>query len=203
MGTVAVDNPWELLHKIRVGQPGSAPTMPSWVATGGTPQGAADIGRYIQDNFPTGIERVAGTLVLSKGVAKRSKRGTWNVKATGTYDPGLPESYAGDLRDLRVTIEGLPQFDPTASGGTLKAKRDKEKTRAVVKFTIKPGGGNKLAVSLKKRRLLLVLRNASPSWFDPRDGVSVEVDLANSRASVTSPMTFRGDNKAVFGGAGR
>jgi len=47
---VAVDNPWELLHKIRFGQPGSE--MTSWLLVDGDDQGAADIGRYLQDDFP-------------------------------------------------------------------------------------------------------------------------------------------------------
>ncbi len=50
VGTVAVNNPWELMHKIRVGQPGTS--MPSWTAEGGDDQGVADIGRYAQLNFP-------------------------------------------------------------------------------------------------------------------------------------------------------
>lgn len=51
VGTIALENPWELLHKIRFGQP--AAPMPSWMAGGGTPSGAADIGRYVQLNFPS------------------------------------------------------------------------------------------------------------------------------------------------------
>ena len=47
---MATYNPWELLHKIRVGQPGAP--MPSWLAGGGTDQGAADIGLHAQLNFP-------------------------------------------------------------------------------------------------------------------------------------------------------
>lgn len=46
LGTIANDNPWEMLHKIRFGQP--AAPMPSWLAGGGTNQGATDIGRYAQ-----------------------------------------------------------------------------------------------------------------------------------------------------------
>ncbi len=53
VGTVAVSNPWEFMHKIRVGQPGSQPAMPSWTQNGGSDQGAADLGLYIQQNFPT------------------------------------------------------------------------------------------------------------------------------------------------------
>ncbi|MHC4127293.1 MAG: multiheme c-type cytochrome [Planctomycetota bacterium] len=47
---IAVDNPWELLHKVRCGQPGTL--MPSWLLVNGADQGAADIGRYLQDDFP-------------------------------------------------------------------------------------------------------------------------------------------------------
>ncbi|MFQ5501592.1 MAG: DUF4215 domain-containing protein [Phycisphaerae bacterium] len=48
LGTIATHNPWELMHKVRVGQPGSS--MPSWVGPPnmGADQGVADIGRYIQ-----------------------------------------------------------------------------------------------------------------------------------------------------------
>ncbi|MFQ5410929.1 MAG: c-type cytochrome [Phycisphaerae bacterium] len=53
VGTIAVHNPWELMHKIRIGQPASS--MPSWVGPPhlGSDQGVADIGRYIQTGaFP-------------------------------------------------------------------------------------------------------------------------------------------------------
>lgn len=50
VGTVAVQNPWEFLHKIRFGSAGSP--MPSWLAGGGSDQGAADIGRYAQLSLP-------------------------------------------------------------------------------------------------------------------------------------------------------
>ncbi len=47
---VASGNPWELLHKIRFGQPSTQ--MTSWLLVNGQDQGAADIGRYLQDGFP-------------------------------------------------------------------------------------------------------------------------------------------------------
>ena len=53
VGTVADHNPWELMHKIRFGQP--ATSMPSWIQYGGTTQGVADIGVYAQINFPSGL----------------------------------------------------------------------------------------------------------------------------------------------------
>jgi len=50
LGNIATENPWEFLHKTRFGQPGSS--MPQYLAFG-TNQGAADIGTYVQQNFPT------------------------------------------------------------------------------------------------------------------------------------------------------
>ncbi|MHC4909935.1 MAG: c-type cytochrome, partial [Planctomycetota bacterium] len=51
VGTIAVENPWEMLHKIRFGNPGDP--MPPWLGGGGGDnQGAADIGRYAQLNLP-------------------------------------------------------------------------------------------------------------------------------------------------------
>jgi thiosulfate dehydrogenase len=50
VGTIAVDNPWELQHKIRFGQPGSA--MPSLITGGGTTQDVADLGAFCQ-TLPT------------------------------------------------------------------------------------------------------------------------------------------------------
>jgi thiosulfate dehydrogenase len=49
IGHIAGNNPWEFLHKVRMGQPGSP--MPSWIEEGGTDQEATDIGRYCQVNF--------------------------------------------------------------------------------------------------------------------------------------------------------
>lgn len=50
VGTLAVDNPWELFHKIRFGQP-EVGFMPKWLngtPPAGTDQGAADIGAFAQ-----------------------------------------------------------------------------------------------------------------------------------------------------------
>ncbi len=46
LGGLANDNPWEVQHKVRFGQPGTA--MPSSVAVGGTTQEVADLGAYVQ-----------------------------------------------------------------------------------------------------------------------------------------------------------
>ncbi|MDG1838813.1 MAG: FG-GAP-like repeat-containing protein [Phycisphaerales bacterium] len=50
IGTVADEDPMQLLHKIRFGQPGSV--MPGWLAFGGTNRAAADIGAYAQTELP-------------------------------------------------------------------------------------------------------------------------------------------------------
>ena len=48
VGTKAIDNPWETLHKIRFGHPGSSPTMPSMVKQGLSASDHADILTYSQ-----------------------------------------------------------------------------------------------------------------------------------------------------------
>lgn len=50
VGTVASDNPWETLHKIRFGQPGT--TMPSSIVNGWSTQDAIDVLGYAQ-TLPT------------------------------------------------------------------------------------------------------------------------------------------------------
>lgn len=50
VGTMAVNNPWTMLHKTRFGDPGT--NMPGWLEDSGTDQGAADMGRYAQAVFP-------------------------------------------------------------------------------------------------------------------------------------------------------
>jgi thiosulfate dehydrogenase len=50
VGTVAVDNPWEFLHKVRFGQPGTA--MPSGIASGWSVQDAVDVLGYAR-TLPT------------------------------------------------------------------------------------------------------------------------------------------------------
>jgi thiosulfate dehydrogenase len=48
VGTVAKENPWEFLHKVRSGQPGSDPPMPTGVEMGWSVQDALDILAYSQ-----------------------------------------------------------------------------------------------------------------------------------------------------------
>ncbi len=48
IGTVAVSNPFEFLHKTRVGQPASKPVMPSTLVLGWTEQQMSDVIAYAQ-----------------------------------------------------------------------------------------------------------------------------------------------------------
>ncbi|MHC5009379.1 MAG: c-type cytochrome [Planctomycetota bacterium] len=54
VGDLADDNPWETLHKIRWGHPGSSPTMPSQVVNGLTDAQMGDLLAYAQ-TLPTGV----------------------------------------------------------------------------------------------------------------------------------------------------
>ena len=47
-GTVAQENPWEFVHKVRAGQPGSDPPMPTGVEMGWSLQDVLDILAYSQ-----------------------------------------------------------------------------------------------------------------------------------------------------------
>ncbi len=48
VGTIAKDNPWEFVHKVRMGQPGSNPAMPSGMEMGWKLQDVLDILAYSQ-----------------------------------------------------------------------------------------------------------------------------------------------------------
>ena len=46
MGTLAVDNPWEFVHKVRAGQPGTS--MPSGMVSGWNIQDILDVLAHAQ-----------------------------------------------------------------------------------------------------------------------------------------------------------
>jgi thiosulfate dehydrogenase len=52
VGNIAVDNPWEFIHKVRAGQPGSNPPMPSSIDGGWSMQDVVDVLAYAQ-TLPT------------------------------------------------------------------------------------------------------------------------------------------------------
>jgi thiosulfate dehydrogenase len=52
VGTIALDNPWEFVHKVRTGQPGSEPPMPAAIEKGWSPQDIIDLLAFAQ-SLPT------------------------------------------------------------------------------------------------------------------------------------------------------
>ena len=75
IGSVADDNPWQMLHTIRFGKPGSV--MPSWFGLRGDVQTAADIGRYAQDTLPaTGLPDTQPATPVSYSPGARGGLGT-------------------------------------------------------------------------------------------------------------------------------
>ncbi|NIS82124.1 MAG: hypothetical protein GTO14_18380 [Anaerolineales bacterium] len=52
VGTIALDNPWEFIHKVRAGQPGSDPAMPSTLDIGWSMQDIIDVLTFAQ-GLPT------------------------------------------------------------------------------------------------------------------------------------------------------
>ena len=65
VGTIAIDNPWEFFHKVRAGQPGSNPPMPSAIASGWSLDDVLDVLTYAQ-TLPTeaGSAAQLDTIVL-------------------------------------------------------------------------------------------------------------------------------------------
>jgi thiosulfate dehydrogenase len=53
VGTIAVDNPWEFFHKVRVGQPGSNPPMPSAITNGWSLEDVLNVLSFAQ-TLPSG-----------------------------------------------------------------------------------------------------------------------------------------------------
>ena len=48
VGTIALDNPWEFIHKVRMGQPGSVPPMPASIIAGWSLDDLLDLLAYSQ-----------------------------------------------------------------------------------------------------------------------------------------------------------
>ncbi len=64
IGTIALGNPWEFIHKVRAGQPGSNPPMPSSIASGWELQAVVDVLAYAQ-TLPT--EPASDEVSISRG----------------------------------------------------------------------------------------------------------------------------------------
>lgn len=91
MGTLASDNPWEVLHKVRFGQPGSQ--MPSAITTGWTDQDLVNLLAYAQ-TLPTAPSVGLGGQLYDKwwsatGAEKpATDQPLWQTQTTNTRTGG-------------------------------------------------------------------------------------------------------------------
>jgi thiosulfate dehydrogenase len=83
VGTIAVDNPWEFIHKVRAGQPGSQPPMPSGIDSGWSLQDVVDVLTYAQ-TLPAEAEMTTDAAVVTLGGRLYDK--WW--KELGLDEPG-------------------------------------------------------------------------------------------------------------------
>jgi hypothetical protein len=131
---------------------------------------------------------------MRKGLAKQTKRGAWTLKGRATYDPAFDAPYTGDLSELRLSVDGVAYFD----GGAQRRVKRARRTGAVVKFSVTGSNASRLAVDLKRKRLVFVLRRVAADSFRPSDGVSFTIELGNRRASVTVPITTRSPSRLIL-----
>ena len=66
VGTVALDNPWEFIHKVRAGQPGTEPPMPSAIDNDWSLQDVVDVLAYAQ-TIPVEAEMTTDADVVTLG----------------------------------------------------------------------------------------------------------------------------------------
>jgi hypothetical protein len=173
VGTIAVDNPWEFLHKVRFGNPDSI--MPSWTGLGGSDQGAANIGAYVQEaglpveKAPDAV--VHGTLEVTGGSAVL-KKGKWTVKLDATYS-----GFDGiDASTLKVSVDGSDPF----SGATVSNGK---------RITLK-SGKNKATLTPSQSSIKLSLKKYPGDQIDPSDGIELSVAMDGRTGSVVVPVTI-------------
>jgi thiosulfate dehydrogenase len=217
VGTIAVDNPWELLHKIRFGNPGTS--MPSWVEDGGSNQGAADIGAYSQQSHPaqslcTKLPRTScaqsakAVLSIKKPAdpAKARLKFTWTkgeaVDQADFGDPDTTTNYALCVYDSdRAVVSAAPTIDVRPNAAWLSKDpngwRYKDKDRAyagVWKVTLKPGATDTAKASVIGKGAGLPLPAAvGPDRFFAQDP-SVTVQLVNESEQCWT-ASFTGSKK--------
>jgi len=184
VGTVAADNPWELLHKIRMGHPGSI--MPSWTRLGGSDQSAADIGRWIQvGDFPVAppvLPPAVGEFTVESGSAQLSKNG-WTIRVNATY------TGFDDPNGVSIRVDGVDHF----AGQTPKEGKNGKLTLGT--------DSRKAIFQLTKGKLKLLMRNLPAADLDPSDGVSVTVQLGGRMTSVVVPASITNATLAETAGA--
>ncbi len=114
VGTVAVYNPWEMLHKSRFGQPGFP--MPSWIDWGGTDQGAADLGRYCQLSMP--VDCMTNVHCSAGDPCNHIKMCVGGRCVASTLDGDVNEDGAANGVDISLFVESVTtaSWDPKICG---------------------------------------------------------------------------------------
>ena len=202
IGTIASANPWELLHKIRFGNPGTI--MPSWVEDGGSDQVAADIGAYSQQSHPaqslcTRLPRTScaqsekAVLQVKKpaNAAKAKLKFQWTkgaaVDQADFGDPDTTTNYALCVYDSDLAVVSTaPTIDVRPNAAWLSKEpngrkyKDKVGTYSGIGMaTLKPGETGKSKVLVVGSGATLPLPAAvGPDRFFAQDP-SVTVQLVN------------------------
>jgi uncharacterized protein YkwD len=128
-------------------------------------------------------------LVKAKGKLNTSA-GLWkfDVKKCN-WCPGSA-TYAGDLSDLMVVIDGDEYF-PLADRAMQTVSYSYTDSGAIQKIKIKCVNKNKLTLDLKKQKMSVTLKTAPD--FDPSGGsVTIQVDLMGTSATVTATAAISG-----------
>lgn len=205
VGTIAVDDPWELLHKIRFGNPGSS--MPSWLVGGGTDQGAADIGAYAQGALPaaslctaeprtTCAEATRAALVVKRPASRPKGKLKFRWRRGPAIDPndlGTPDTetnYAVCLYDSEAespvggpTIDIRPNPAWVSKGARGWRYRDPKRTYAgMARLRLRPGPSGAAFVTASGAGASLPLPDpVAPDRFFEQDP-TVTVQLVNERS---------------------
>lgn len=223
VGTIAVANPWELLHKIRFGNPGTS--MPSWVAGGGTDQGAADIGAYAQASLPG----VSLCTAVPRTTCAEATRATFLVKrpqsptraklkfrwlrgpAVDAGDFGAPDAetnYALCVYDSELDSPlGAPTIDirPNAAWSSRGARgwryRDPRRTFAgMARFRLRAGPSGTAQISASGVGATLPLPDpvAPDRFFEQDPSVTVQLVNENARCWSATFTTSRVNSETSF-----
>ncbi len=223
VGTLGAGNPWELLHKIRFGQPGTG--MPSWIGDGGSDQGAADMGAYVQQNLPafslcTDTPRAAcaqsakATVLIKKPVdpSKAKLKFKWvkgaEVQHADFGDPGVTTNYSLCLYDSNVSIDSLAAAidvrpNPAWLSQSPKGWKYKDKLGAYAglrKALLKPGttGKSKATFIAKGVNLALPVAVGAGTFFGQDPDVTVQLVNESEQCWTATFATAKKNEAEIF-----
>ncbi len=126
LSALANGNPWETLHKIRFGHPGSSPAMPSTVTKGIADPDAVDILAYAQTGLALNGAGLIGTWVAneSTGDLGNTGVGSGSLAGAGWSNYTMTMTLAGTFlisgsnpydATGAITYSGTVTIDPSAS----------------------------------------------------------------------------------------